>query len=1000
VNSRLAFRYAAFLGGLACTPAVAGAQQGAGGSYVLDQWNTENGLPQNTVRAIVQTPDGYLWLATFGGLVRFDGVSFTSFPASRNPGIRSDRDQALCIAPDSTLWIGTEDGLVRLAHGKFQSFSVADGLPPGSIAALACDRSGAVWAAMDTRGVVRWQGGHATVFTSATTLRGGGVSDVKVDGADHLWFGLGGGRLGRIHAGDATLVVQEADLPAPDVIDIMGPGRAPGTTLFQTRTGAMVVDSANRVLQRVDVPVAVRGLTPVGVVQSADSGWWISTIHGGAVYLATHGAPTSYALPSGAADYHVRSLLVDRAGVSWVGTETDGLLRLRPRIFTVVSRAEGLASDLPMGISGDTDGRVYVGSNCDGLTVFDHGRPTVWNRRQPWPDIQGCIWSVLSAPDSTVWLGIFGGGLLQWRPSGIRRFTSPGNGPDGVVLSLMRDHAGHLWEGTMNAGVARWDGDRFVAWDSTRGLPSNDVRTVIETRDHTVWAGTGNGAARLVGERFTAFGAADGLPKGQIRAIYEDADSTLWFGSYGGGMARYKHGRFTAITSAKGLVEDVASAIVEDDYGNLWTSGNRGISRVARRELNEFADGTIPAVHAVLYGRADGLLIAETNGGFSPEAWKAPDGRIWFPTLKGVAIVDPARVTTSGGPPGVLIEQVLVDGVARDTTRRLVLTADSRNLEIGYTGLSSAAPEQILFRYRLSGGDTSWVNVGTRRRAYFTRLPGGTYTFTVTAANRDGIWNPVGATLTFAVQPPLAQTWWFRLIVAALVLGAVTWAVRARIARLREQAGTQREFARRVLQGQEQERQRIAAELHDSVGQSLLVMKNRAELGLRGSDLTAAVREQLSLISSVASETLTETRAIAHNLRPYQLDRLGLAAAVRTTVERAAEGSGIRFVVDADGVDGLLKPDAEISLYRIVQEALNNVLKHSAAKEAHVALHAANGAVRLVVSDDGRGADGAAGFGLSGIAQRVQLLGGTHEFHSQPGAGTTLVVSVPTATER
>ncbi|MGH7532826.1 MAG: histidine kinase, partial [Gemmatimonadales bacterium] len=508
--------------------------------------------------------------------------------------------------------------------------------------------------------------------------------------------------------------------------------------------------------------------------------------------------------------------------------------------------------------------------------------------------------------------------------------------------------------------------------------------------------GTANGVARRDGERFTPFTSANGLAKGPIRSIYEAPDGALWFGSYGGGLSRLKDGRFITITADDGLFEDVVSSITPDPAGYLWTTGNHGIARVSRRELDAFADGKIRAVHAVGYGTADGLLNPETNGGFSPNAWTAPDGRIWFPTLEGVAIVDPKEVAAAASPPAVLVESISADGrAASDLSHSITFDAGTRSVDVTYTGLKSSAPERIAFRYRL-GGDADWTYAGTRRTAYFSRLPPGHYRFEVTAANRDGNWSPAPAALDFAIQPPVWMTWWFRLAVLLAAGGSLAFAVRQRVARARTQMATQREFSRRVLDGQEQERRRIAAELHDSVGQGILVMKNRAVLGLRATDHDGA-RTQLEQISEVASETLAETRAIAHNLRPYQLDRLGLAATVRGTVERAATGSGIEFVVDVEPVDGALAPEAEIGLFRIAQEGVTNIIRHSGARHARVTLTRQPDAVRLVVSDDGRGTTGSAGFGLAGIAQRVQMLGGSHEFHSEPGGGTTLVVRIPVA---
>ncbi|MFI5234628.1 MAG: two-component regulator propeller domain-containing protein [Gemmatimonadales bacterium] len=976
-------------------------QQARGGAYVVDRWTAETGLPQNTVNAITQTPDGYLWLATFGGLVRFDGVTFTTYSAARYPGIHSDRALALCVSPDSTLWIGTEDGFGSYGQGAFRSYTTRDGLPPGAVLDVTCDPDGDIWLAMDHQGVVRWHDGHPD-HIPITGDAGIGVYSAIPDGQGGAW-------LGRWGAAPTHLTPADRAVPAPGrgqtVAGAVSPlpvDGKPGLVAWRTADGFVVPGPEGYL--RIHPPESIRRGFATFITPRSDGGYWIATASRGMMTLEADGSGNSrIPLPNGDSSYHVRAVFIDRGGVTWVGTEVDGLLRIRRRLFTVLTTADGLSSNLPMGIAGDDAGRVYIGSNCQNLTVLDHGRAIIYDGHREPRVVDGCPWALLHGPGDTIWMGTYGGPVVAWRGSFARTYGAPEGLKEGLALAMFADHQGEIWAGTLAGGVARLHNGRFITYDTTDGLPSNDIKTIAETRAGVMWFGTGEGAARLDGKRFIAFGAADGLAKGPIRAIHESADGALWFGSYGGGLSRLKDGRFVTMTAADGLYEDVVSSITEDAGGYLWTTGNHGIARVSLRELNDFADGQVRAVHAVGYGTADGLINPETNGGFSPNAWKAPDGRIWFPTLHGVAIVDPSRVAASATPPRSVIEGLDVDGRSippgTGASAPLLFDPGTRNIDITYTGLQSIVPERIAFRYRFAG-DADWTYAGTRRTAYFSRLPPGRYRFEVAAANRDGIWSPAPAALDFTVQPPIWMIWWFRLAALILAAGAVLLLMRRRVAHARAQTAAQREFSRRLLEGQEQERRRIAAELHDSVGQGILVMKNRAVLGLRSPDAIGAAREQLEQISEIASETLNETRTIAHDLRPYQLDRLGLAATVRGAVERAAAGSGILFKVDVDGVDGALPPEAEISLFRIVQEGVTNVIRHSGAREAHIALLRESDTVRLTISDDGRGTDHPAGFGLAGITQRIHLLGGDHEFHSAPGAGTTLVVRIPITPER
>lgn len=970
------------------------AQEHAGNDYVVDQWTAETGLPQNSVNAITQTPDGYLWLTTFGGLVRFDGVTFTLYSAARYPGIHSDRALGICVAPDSSLWVGTEDGLTHYARGHFESITTHEGLPPGPILGISCDPSGDVWLAMDRQGVVQWHNGRARHFPLGHGASG--VNTIVADGHGNAWLGLWFQPPMLLRPTDSVVVARPQDAP-PGAIGPMPRGSVTDSSiLWRTADGVWIRDG--RGFRRVILPAAILHQYAALAIPRSDGGLWVAE-YGGVAGVDPAGHYAFYAVPGVGVRFRTRSIFTDRQGTTWVGTETAGLLRLRHRLFTVLTTDDGLSSDLPMGITGDDEGRVYIGSNCQNLTVLDHGHAEIYDGHRAPHLVSGCPWALLHGPGDTVWIGTYGGPVLAWHGRTVQVYGEAQGLPTGLAVGLYLDHHGELWAGTLTAGLAHLHRGRFIAYDTASGLPSDGVNVITETRAGTMWVGTTNGVARRDGDRFTSFTSAAGLAKGPIRSIYEAPDGALWFGSYGGGMSRLKDGRFVTLTTDDGLFEDVVSSITPDAAGYLWTSGNHGIARVSLQELNAFADGRIRAVHAVGYGTADGLVNPETNGGFSPNAWKAPDGRIWFPTLHGVAIVDPARAITAATPPTVEIEGISVDGREWSGPRNtLAFDAGTRSVDVTYTGLKSTAPEALAFRYRLSG-DADWTYAGARRTAYFFRPAPGQYQFEVAAAGRDGVWSAVPARITFTIVPPIWARGWFRILCLAAVATAIFLTTRQRLARARAQTATQREFSRRVLDGQEQERRRIASELHDSVGQGILVMKNRAVLGLRATNADGA-RAQLEQISEIASETLNETRAIAHNLRPYQLDRLGLAATVRGTVERAAAGTGIAFTLDVEDVDGALPSEAEIGLFRIIQEGVNNVIRHSEARNARVTLTRQGDAVRLVVNDDGRGVDAPAGFGLAGISQRVQLLGGIHEMHSEPGGGTTLMVRIPIPARR
>jgi signal transduction histidine kinase len=445
--------------------------------------------------------------------------------------------------------------------------------------------------------------------------------------------------------------------------------------------------------------------------------------------------------------------------------------------------------------------------------------------------------------------------------------------------------------------------------------------------------------------------------------------------------------------------------ILEDDAGNLWMSCNRGIYRVSRRELNDFAEGKTRSITSVVYGTKDGLATLECNGGRQPSSLKTKDGRLWFPTMGGVAVIDPKAVQINTQPPSVIIEEFRSGDEAIDFPGSVEIPPNKDSFEIRYTAPSFIKPEYIKFKYRLEGLDKDWVHAGTRRFVNYSYVPPGEYTLTVIAANSDGVWNQSGKSIRIKVIPHWWERRWVQMLmisgaVLSLVSAIVYWYKR-RVSQLEKEKATQEDFSRQLIDSQESERKRIASELHDSLGQNLMVVKNNAQLGLNTAEDGSPAQKQFAEISMMTSQALEEVREITHNLRPYHLDQLGLKDALEFMLEKIADSSAIRFSAEIDQLDGIFSKAAEMNLYRIVQESINNIVKHSGATEAKVVLNHDDYQVRLVIEDNGRGfiADligrtQRRGFGLSGIAERARMLGGEETIHSVPGRGTRITVRV------
>jgi signal transduction histidine kinase len=501
-----------------------------------------------------------------------------------------------------------------------------------------------------------------------------------------------------------------------------------------------------------------------------------------------------------------------------------------------------------------------------------------------------------------------------------------------------------------------------------------------------------------------------------MRALYEDTDGALWVGTYDDGLSRFRDGRFFNYRTEQGLFNNGIFQILEDRRGYFWISCNKGIYRVSRRELDDLAEGRISRINSVAFGKDDGMLNTECNGGRQPAGLVADDGRLWFPTMGGVVVVDPEAAQANPQLPPVMIEAVTLERRRVDFSQGVAIAPGQRDLEINYTGLSLIKSEHVKFKYRMEGLDADWVDVGTRRVAYFPYLPPGSYRFRVIAANSDGVWNEEGAALDIFVATPFYRAWWFFTLSLIGVAGLGFSVYRYRMAQLRKEHSmkeafsqqmleSQKNFSRQLLESQEGERGRIAAELHDSLGQRLLVIKNWAALSLMLSPTDAPAREQLSEISETASLALEETRQIVYDLRPYQLDKIGLTSTLKFTVEQIAASSGIQITSEIAELDGAFGANEEITFYRIAQECLNNIVKHSAATAARVLIERDDSAIRLQVTDNGRGfvvnsIDGRKrGFGLAGIAERARMLGGNYAIESVPGEGTTISITIDTVKE-
>jgi signal transduction histidine kinase/ligand-binding sensor domain-containing protein len=989
--------FVALLAGLHLSARAAGSEEAEPG-YHSETWTTERGLPGDTVRAVTQTRDGYLWVATQAGLARFDGVRFHVFSKQNEPAFRSNECNVLLEGRDGSLWVGTiGGGLVRYHEGRFSVYGRAEGLPTDVVNGLYEDRAGRLWIT-SYEALTVFEGGRFRTFPTADAARNVYALPFHEDEGGRVWFFHA---RGFNYSNPGTLLFYDGvGLRGGEEAARLFPFRHHLTggvvSAFAGRGGAVWLNSREtHTLTRfapngdAGAPVTYggEGEAPALAHEDAEGDLWVATgrddlrfVSGGYAHQVSAGS-----MPGGA----VNALYTDREQNLWVGS-SSGLTRLRRQAFKAYTVADGLSNETVWTVFEDTRGDVWLGTN-GGINRLRGGRFDVFTRRDGFI-ADGAV-SVAEDAEGRLWFASTLG-LTSFKDGRARAYERRDGLLSENVRGVLVDRTGRLWVGTLG-GLNRFESGRFKAYTTVQGLPHNNVLFVHEDRAGRIWTGTPAGLARLGDDgRFEVFKTAEGLGSDIVIAAHDASDGSLWFGTVGGGLARFKEGKLVTVGASAGLGDDTVTRILEDGAGNLWMGSTRGVLRASLKELNAVADGAAPKFTCVAYGKADGLPTTDCSGGTQPAGWRARDGRLWFPTSKGVAVVNPSKLSRNHVAPPVVVERLVVDREARALTDELMLQAGSRAVEFHFTALSFVDPARVRFRYKLEGFDRDWVDAGTRREAFYTNLPPGAYRFRVSAANEDGVWNEQGAAVAFRLRPYFYQTVWFYAL-CALLLGALMWGVhRVRVRQLR------REFA--AVLG---ERNRIARELHDTLAQGFTGVSMQLEAVSAKLGGAEAAREHLNQARLLVRSSLAEARRSVRDLRTELLDGASLGEALSVVARQLTSGSEVRAEVSTTGAPRRLPERVERNLLRVGQEALTNAVRHAGATRVRVRLDYEGRRVRLEVADDGRGfqthANGhgnggdSGGFGLRGMRERVAQLGGELSIDSRPGAGTVVTVSAP-----
>ena len=966
-------------------------------TLVIHAWDTQDGLPQNTVNAIVQTQNGYLWLATQEGLARFDGVRFKSY--GLQDGLPSVEINALCQDHKGTLWIGTSGGLSRPQNGEFDTVPLPQRLATSDVVTVLMeDSAGQLW--VGTRnGVGIYKNGK---FIESPDLAGVGQTVILSLAQSHdraIWIGTSSGLF---------------EFNGNHLTEISGPAG-----LDEIRAHCLLVDQSN------DLWASIGN----GMVLCRQHGKWMS-------YTETNGLPFDY----------ITCMTQEADGTIWAGSLDVGLYRFDDGHFDRIGKGDGLSADDIRSLCPDREGNLWVGTRIGGLDRLSRSKLIVYGLNQGLTN--DFTRSVGESDDGTLWVGTIGGGLYRGQDGkfsevphevpnengatdfyfafinsvlvtenntiwygGIRGLLRRQNGKltdcytndlfwSTSVTALCDDLHGKIWIGTADGKVVHFQDGKFSEFPEL--IARGAITSLARETNGDLWVGSaGNGLKYIHGDSVVAL--SDGLLSQSIRTLFLDSDGTLWIGTSGGGLSRCQNGQIVTFTTQQGLLADTVSQIIPDDNGNLWIGCNHGIFRVSKAELNNLAIGKIKFVHPRVYDTSDGMPADECSSGFCPAGLRTKSKLLCFSTVKGLVLLDP-QAHIKALPRDALLEEIVVDGQPQplepgpenSTPRsvpRVVIPHGAWEVELHYTAIGLSSPESVRFRYRLARLDKDWFEADGQRTAYYHDIRPGDYTFEVAACNADGIWSGQPTVLEITVEPYFWETLWFQITAGAGILGLIAAMVRS---------AERRRYARLEMQHAiEKERLRISKDIHDDIGGILTQVSQISDLGQGEAENQHTLKGHFVRIGQQARAAVQGLDEIVWATNPKNDNLSRFAEYVSRFADEYFENSNIRCwqEVPTDLPNLPLRSNVRHNVFLAIKEAFTNILKHSSATEVWLRLMLKDGEVSIEIEDNGKGFSDktvtAGGNGLGNMKTRLEECAGQIAFTSVPSEGTKIRFSFP-----
>jgi len=978
--------------------------------YAHTTWKAREGSSKGGIWSIVQTPDGYLWLGTEFGLLRFDGVRNVPWQPPPNQHLPSNRVWSLLATRDGTLWIGTDKGLASWKDGRLTTYAAF----AGQVAfKLLEDREGSVWvgvAAIPKGNLCAIHNGNVQCYGADGSL-GDGVYGLYEDSKGNLWAGVRNG-LWRWQPGPPKFY----PLPgAPDAIRGLGEDDD-GALLIVIRGGiSRFVDGK---IEKYRLRGTMGPFQTEEFLRDRNGSLWIPTVNRGLMHVH-QGRTDVYAQSDGLSSDYVTTLFEDREGDIWAGT-FGGLDRFRDFAVTTFSVKQGLSNALVTSVLATKDGSVWLGSGLGGLNRWNQGQMTTFGKSRtqartasfsdkPKGSLKGQSPNSLFQDSSgRIWVSTLRGiGYLE-----NDRFFPISGIPGGRVPSMAEDTRGNLWIANQDDGLFQSFHGKVVQQFSWAKLGHKDPAVVLaaDPVQGGLWLGFFAGGVAYFKEGEVRRSYAVGMGQGRVTGLQVEPDGTLWVAAEDG-LSRLKNGHVATLTSKNGLPCDMVHGVIEDNDHSTWLYMACGLVRIARSELDAWADAVDSrpdvkgTIQVTVFDSSDGAGSRATIGFYSPQVAKASDGRLWFLPYDGASVLDPRHIPFNKLPPPVHIEQIVANHksypVTSDADGNVRLPPLIRDLQIDYTALSFVAPEKVLFRYKLEGWDRDWLDAGTRRQAFYSNLPPRNYRFRVMACNNSGVWNEAGTFLDFSIAPAYYQTWWFRSLCAVGFL-ALLWSIyQLRVQQLQRQFNI-------GLEARVNERTRIARELHDTLLQNfhglMFQFQAASNLMLRRPD---EAKRSLDDAIDETKKALAESRDAIQGLRSEPIAKGNLAELLMSTSRELADADGSQhqpvFDLIEEGERRTLSPTVSNDICRIALELMRNAYQHAHARRIEAEIRYGGSMFRLRIRDDGKGIEpkvlkegGKVGhWGLRGACERADRIGAHLDLWSEPGNGTEVQLLVP-----